>query len=345
MPAAPPYSRRRRVVIAVALVYPVLLLCLSLWHTLAPQRSGLLALTQVFAPYLFLPLLLLVPLMFMRGAAALRIVLGLCLLLYCVQFMPVRVPVTLKERAAPGALHVEVMNWNVQNSIQLDSIGRVRPVLVKKPADVVALEESYWEWMDRDPELKRLYPYRLVHTTQASSGLVLLSSYPIIEHAVPELPPNVRGWPRLIKARLDLGGGRTLTVVAAHPEAPRNLRFDTSERQALIPYIRAFVNPALQGGEPLILAGDFNTTEREPAYSDISAGLQDAYRVVGVGGGNTWPALSLWGHDFALLQIDHLFSSPGVVPLNAQVDCTPRGSDHCIVHGGFAIEGQKTAIR
>jgi exonuclease III len=39
----------------------------------------------------------------------------------------------------------------------------------------------------------------------------------------------------------------------------------------------------------------------------------------------------------ALLRIDYQFSSPGVVPVSAKVDCTPRGSDHCIVTGEYVV--------
>ena len=32
------------------------------------------------------------------------------------------------------------------------------------------------------------------------------------------------------------------------------------------------------GQKSLLLMGDFNVTEREPAYHDLAEGLQDAYR-------------------------------------------------------------------
>jgi exonuclease III len=44
------------------------------------------------------------------------------------------------------------------------------------------------------------------------------------------------------------------------------------------------------------------------------------------------------GQNFAVLRIDYMFSSPNVSPLATSVDCTPRGSDHCIVHGEFEIK-------
>jgi hypothetical protein len=39
-----------------------------------------------------------------------------------------------------------------------------------------------------------------------------------------------------------------------------------------------------------------------------------------------------------LLRIDYLFSSPNVTPLRMSVDCTPEGSDHCVVRGRFELK-------
>ncbi len=97
------------------------------------------------------------------------------------------------------------------------------------------------------------------------------------------------------------------------------------------------MQPFLDAGDPLILLSDFNVTDREPAYVDVSRGLTDAFKAVGVGTGTTWRPGQLSHFDWALLRLDYLFSGPGVVPLSTQVDCTPRGSDHCIVHGTFEV--------
>ena len=84
------------------------------------------------------------------------------------------------------------------------------------------------------------------------------------------------------------------------------------------------------------MLGDFNTTEREPAYAELSAGLHDAQKEAGVGLGMTWRPASLENLPFGLLRIDYLFASPRFVALAAGPDCTPRGSDHCLVSATFA---------
>jgi exonuclease III len=40
---------------------------------------------------------------------------------------------------------------------------------------------------------------------------------------------------------------------------------------------------------------------------------------------------------FGLLRIDYLLSTPDLRPLHASADCTPRGSDHCIVRAEFEL--------
>lgn len=61
-----PYARDRSMQ-QLLVAYAAVLLLLSALHFLAPQRDGPLALSQVFAPHLFLPLALLFPLAVLRG--------------------------------------------------------------------------------------------------------------------------------------------------------------------------------------------------------------------------------------------------------------------------------------
>jgi endonuclease/exonuclease/phosphatase (EEP) superfamily protein YafD len=323
----------------VAAVYPSLLLILSVVHILLPQRTGLLAITQIFAPYLFLPLLLLLPLALIRSARALRIALALCGLIFLLRFTPRPIASTVSD--APTGLRLSVMTWNVEGGGQPDAI---RAALTARQADVVALEEVYWDWIQDDPTLTKLYPYRFgLPPRDAFSGMILLSVYPIVEQGVPDISPELWRYPRLLQARIDLGQDRSLQVIAAHPSpAGRKCSlptcYDSELRDRRVSAIRALADPALQHGQPALLMGDFNLTEREPAYADLSRGLHDAYRQVGIGAGSTWgPHGFLRDRGIPLLRIDYLFSSPNLIPLSAEVDCTSLSSDHCILSGSFEL--------
>lgn len=334
----PTYHKKR--IHPVALVYPLLLLILTLVNVLVPQRSGVLALTQVFAPHLFFPLLLLLPFAFRRGAGSLRIALVACAIVYGVLYVP-RLGVG-SAQALPGAQQVDIMSWNMRVG---NSYSRLRPILMRQPAAIVSLIEVDWRWVYDDDALRQAYPYQLSHPEDAAPSMALLSTYPILEHGLLDGPLDVWDMPRLMWARLDMGEGRTLVVFTAHPSPPHTFRrncsfihcYEPTRRDTRIASIRDYVEPYLESGEPFLLVGDFNVTEREPAYRDLVWGLQDAYTVAGAGLGNTWrPSQVIW-QPLSLLRIDYQFSSPNVTPLRLQEDCAPRGSDHCIIHGLFEL--------
>ena len=192
--------------------------------------------------------------------------------------------------------------------------------------------------MQQDPVIARDYPHQRSYAPGSSWGLLLLSAYPILDYGIAGRLPTLPDWPQMLWARLDLGGGRTLLIVAAHLMPPQGgLHLDPVEREAVLPSIRAAIDPALADGESLILVGDMSTTEREPAYYDLAHGLQDAQKQAGSGLELTWGLNPQLGWPLPLLRIDYLLSSPDVTPLSLSVDCTPRGSDHIIMHGTFAL--------
>jgi endonuclease/exonuclease/phosphatase (EEP) superfamily protein YafD len=333
--------------------YPLLLVALSAVQKMWPRRRGLLGLSSVFAPYLFFPLLLLLPAA-RRDARFLRTALLACAAVYLARFMP---PLHVRpRRPVPGDRRFSVLTWNVL--YRNPRIAELCRFLGTVPAEVVALQEvtpAVADLLDHDAALVRGYPHRLFCACDHGSGLALLSQYPILEHGSIDLPPALR-------ARLDLGDGQTVTLVSAHPTFgdprrprpkpvrdnplmarlhrivdPRFLRYDPSHRDLGIAHVRALVEPLLRQGESLVLMGDFNVTEREPAYRELTAGLQDAHRRAGFGSGHTWRPEWMANLPFGLLRIDYLLSTPDLRPLHASADCTPRGSDHCIVQAEFEL--------
>jgi endonuclease/exonuclease/phosphatase family metal-dependent hydrolase len=336
--------RLARGCVSAGMLYALALLALLIMHTVAPQRSGLPALTQVFAPYLFAPLAPLAPFALLREGVLLRWLLLASLCVGAARFFPpLRLSAPVEE---PGATQVRVLHWNVAPGRDSTQIPRVRPLLYDTSADVVVLAESYWKWLDHEKVLTQRYPHQLKHTDQSSTGLVLLSVYPIVERGVAQKSGDMPVHPRLIWARLDLGGGKQLLVIAAHPESPYATHspwqfppvYDARIRDSYIPHIRALVDPALARGEHVLLMGDLNLTEREPAYDEVARGLQDAHLQVGNGSGATWGLIPKMNWSLPLLRIDYFLSSPNVTPLDMSVDCTLRKSDHCVLTGRFQLD-------
>ena len=176
---------------------------------------------------------------------------------------------------------------------------------------------------------------------EANRGL--LSRYPLIDSGVRE-DGSARAGSGLLWARLDLGGGRQLTVVVAHPlpaePSPSSklpLRWNARPRDAEIAYVTAFVDARVAAGERVVLMGDFNVTDREPASAELSRGLRDAHDVAW-GAGASWGPLSLRRHGLAVIRIDRILAGPGTVPTAASsTDCTFYGSDHCLLHATIAV--------
>ncbi len=323
----------------IGVVYAVALILLSAVNALSPQREGLLALTQIVAPYLFVPLLLFVPLAFSSvtpGARApgrwLRIGLVVCAVVAAFRFVPAWIPAGSSPLPA-GGLELDATTWNMEGEA-LDPAAAVA-ALEDAGAGIVGLEELAKHSsaaIAADPALLQRFPYRVLSPNDGSVGIGLLSSYPFVG------TPSVALDPPLIHALLDMGNGRTLDVVVTHPQ-PAQLRatgplpdFDTSLRDGEIRTIRSTVDPLDLGGRPLLMMGDFNTSDREPVYGDLSSGLVDVQHAVDWGPGFTWRPDALKWLPFGLLRIDMVLVGNGVVPQHISPDCMPRGSDHCIVH-------------
>lgn len=317
----------------LASIVPLLLLLLSGLHTFAPRGDGFLALTQIFAPYLFVAVVPLIPLLRSPRRHLLRLGVLACLLVFCVRFGSSLV--SMPPRETPNAKQLSALTWNLELINQ--ELVTIRGALNQSSADIVGLQELTYAQaraIDGDVELRQRYPFHVLDPRPGVRGMGLLSRYPIVAQDQEAAAP--RRW-----FRLDLGAGRTITVIHAHPSRARiraPLLYDPRARDTQIAAVRELIESRLARGEPLLVLGDFNVTEREPTYKTLVAGLQDAHLLVGQGPGNSWRPAALKPMPLGILRIDYLFSSPEVKPLRAHTDCTPRGSDHCGVHGVFELQ-------
>jgi len=318
--------------------YLVIWLLAWLGLQIAPQRSGLPALVEVFAPYLALGPLGIGLLLWRRGGRWTRGAWGLCLALAVGYWTP-----ALRAAPAPlppGAQTLTAISWNVEVGGDRAAIAAV---LAPGPADLVALVEFNDAWVAHDPLVMAHYPYRLRHPGDPVDGITLLSRYPIRDGGPLPWPQGGPDPPRAIWADVTLPGGAPLRVVVGHPPpaalggGPTARFYDSSRRDAEIAAIHAFLAPTLAQGAPALLLGDFNVTEREPAYADLSAGLINGQQAAGRGWGRTWRPDRVKRWVPPLVRIDYLLSSPALHPLAVTVDCTLRGSDHCLVAGRFAL--------
>jgi endonuclease/exonuclease/phosphatase (EEP) superfamily protein YafD len=297
-------------------------------HFLLPQRSGPLGLTQVMEPYILL-----------SGVVAAAVTalsrhrrswqIGLAALL--VVAVIARCAPSVASIASAGEDGIRVAAWNMLSAD--DARRRVVAGLVNLDADLVGLEELRIEagrGVEEDPILSGRYPYMALAPEQTVLGVGLLSRFPILEHETWSDPP-------LLRAVVATTSTERLSVFVGHPLPARiqgvarvPVALDATERDADISFIRSLVDVELAAGRGVIVLGDFNVTEREPAYADLAAGLRDAHLDSGVGPGLTWRPPALRALPFGLLRIDYVLSSPRLKSVATHVDCSAP-SDHCVI--------------
>jgi endonuclease/exonuclease/phosphatase family metal-dependent hydrolase len=193
---------------------------------------------------------------------------------------------------------VRVVTFNIHNGfntdgrLDLEAIARV--IEAQKP-DVVGLQEIARGWaIDSSVDTltwlsQRLQmPYIFGPTADAVWGNAILSKYPIKEWGNEKLPPAdlllKRGF---LWARIDVGGGDELFLIAAHYY---HVEKGTEIRQQQSPVIAQFWNQRPR----TIFLGDLNA---EPDSKEIQmlrdAGFKDSLAVFGKENAKTWPSHDL----------------------------------------------------
>ena len=322
--------------------YPVLLVLLTAVQAVAPQRDGVLALTQVFAPWLFLPLLALLPHAVLLPSRRLTGALLAAAVAFGVHLGPDFVPAGAAE-PDPAAVPVRFVSWNV---LKFNAPDRVTATVRGLDADVIGLVEvnrRQASAINRDPGIRDRYGTVLMRPDSARG---LVSRYPLIDSGT-RVNPDGRLGSDVLWARLDLGGGRELTVVVGHPlparaspSAELPLSYRAAPRDAEIAFTRRVADEDVRRGRRVVLLGDFNVTDREPGAAELVRGMRDAHAEVGWGAGASWAPLPVRRAGVALFRIDRVLGGPGTVPTAVRTDCSWHGSDHCILHATFAVAPQ-----
>lgn len=222
------------------------------------------------------------------------------------------------------------MTYNVANGLARP--GDLTAVLRNSRADVIGLEELAPDQaiaIERD--LHDLYPHQTLHPL-GIPGKGLISRFPI---ASAELVPLYPDRPDLLVTLT--GPLAKIRIIVAHPPPPRfrksGFHFDLATRAQ----IESLIGLATSGG-PAILMGDFNATERHRSLRQLtSAGLIDAFRAAGEGGGLTLPLrLARYAYKGSrlgdvrlppMLRVDYIWHTAELNTISAWVGRN-AGSDH-----------------
>lgn len=290
-------------------------------------------LSEVFAAWALLP----VPFLLIALAFGRRYWYGLALLIpmlwlgnaYGGQFVP-----RLGEAAYAdgGARTLRVMTFNTW--LNADESGELAAKVTEWQPDVMAFQEV-WPPFDSNLEaLSEQWPYQVHAVVRGVTSMALLSKWPIVSY---DTDHDWQGC-HCTEFLLDWDG-ELVRVIAVHIRAPslgvRNYRevpirvqgFDASVQAvsyaALLPRIE-------RSQEPLIVMGDFNTTERQEGYQLLyAAGLRDAHEEVGFGFGFTYPApfSRVKWLPVSLIRIDHVFFDSSWRAIDTWTSSL-MGSDH-----------------
>ena len=310
-------------------------LAMLAFHVLRPQRTGPQVFSQIFEPYFLIGLITGAGILALVARRRVPTLIFLALVIAtALRYGPLLI--SFPAATPPGAERLHVMSWNMEAGgvpfeTMADTIEDAHPDIVGLVELVPRVSRAAVE----DERLNQQYPYQALLPRSGVPDLGLLSRFPITEQEFTEEPG-------LLRAVIVPPDGPPITVFVAHPYLASidQIGFvpdiQTASRDAEISAIRDQIDAELAADHDVLVLGDFNTTDREPAYAELSKGLHDAQREAGVGLGMTWRPGAIDNLPFGLLRIDYLLASERFVALAAGPDCTPRGSDHCLVSATFA---------
>ena len=192
-------------------------------------------------------------------------------------------------RQAPSG-SVRVMSYNLHQGFGLDGrldLAELAEVIKAEGADVVALQEVSRGWViDGAVDMlvwlsQRLdMVYEWGPAADSLWGNAVLSRYPLSGDETRPMPNNdkLRLKRTFTSVNVDVGGGRTLTVIGTH------LRHGDANSAQRVPQVNAIVD-FIGGMKAVVLMGDMNARPDDPEMAGLrEAGLQDAFVASGAPG-------------------------------------------------------------
>ena len=213
-----------------------------------------------------------------------------------------------------------------------NDLGNFRQRLIEHQADVVVLQEvSAYALAGLFHPSRDEFPYQywMAHLG-ANLGLGVMSRYPLVLEHRHSLG---LGGPFYLRLRVQIGS-QSLRLYNVHLISPLfgspPVRLSPALHQRNY-QVKCLLNDAQEQDGPVLLMGDWNTTEGSDIYKQASAIFQDGWATAGLGPGWTWP------HNLEpyfsvkarpVMRLDHSFCSHDLEVLDAQVLPVTWGSDH-----------------
>jgi vancomycin resistance protein VanJ len=309
------------------------------WRVFLREYPPALNLLLSFAPFLFLP----VPLILIFGLvlhSRINIVfslltLGLFVFVYGSLFLP-------HQQIASAGIETEIIVLTMNLGPGVAKPENLATEIELANADFVAVQEMTPESANvLATRLDKKYPFRILDVDEHSTGL--LSRFPI--RSAEWFAPANEGRATLL-AQIDVNG-LPVHLFAPHPmpssaiwfrDYPLPIGIDDSPQQRQLADIR---ERAKKFGTRVIIMGDLNVSDQTQAYPILATEFRDAFRETGWGLGFTFPSglrienlfpnsgrIGVLPVPGPLLRLDYIFHSDDLIARSAQVVCR-GGSDHC----------------
>jgi endonuclease/exonuclease/phosphatase family metal-dependent hydrolase len=311
---------------SVTLLYSIWIVLWFLAKIIYQDTHWLLWSLNSLAKYLFLPLLLFIPItVFTRNWHVLRL-LVIPSVIFGVLYGELFLPTIYAPNKEDGQA-VRVMTYNVLNrNAQVDLLA---DVILAQEADFVGLQELIPANSNRiEPMLaSEMYPFHTPLPTEHKLEVGLFSRVPIIESEKLNLPWNDLS----LHAVVDFNGAPlhifvlhlipTLVKEVPLSEWPSRI----VEREAIrMKQIDRFLDALPDSDEPVLVMCDCNFTETTEAYARFEKHLKDSFRDVGWGFGHTIHPVDV---NLSLNRIDYIWHSQHFVVKSAKV-IKEGNSDH-----------------
>ncbi len=297
------------------------------------RRWGPLAILDLLHPWWFLPALPLALLVLLGRRRRWLVPLALLATIWLLSYGPRWFPPPPQPGTGPA---LRVLTWNVAGW-NLDAADLDRVISAENP-DIIALQEVdgglrgllIERWGARYPFFELRLP---TSPGLEPADLALFSRYPYTTS-----PLDCRYWECYRRAVTVALPDRELTLINVHIEhspllawrgaglpIPYDLSTEREDRT-----IARLLDDTAGWPAPLLIVGDFNTSERQAGYQQLAARWGDSWREGGRGLGLTWPRQTLTP---PLLRIDYLWHSEHLIVQRAAIGS--GRSDHRYVLADF----------
>lgn len=244
----------------------------------------------------------------------LAIVAGLLTLLILYPYLYLFIP--SEKTNELGHKNFEIMTYSVMTRNK--EINAIMRVIKENPADIIFLQEvSATNQAHITKKMGSIYRESRAYMSSRNSFLTI-SRYPLKKLPVEKALYGVA----IQKLELDIKGKR-VQAWNLHFVKP----FVNLERHKST--VTKLIASSYMVKEPLLIAGDFNFTERSEEYKQMSVRFANAHAVSGYSLGFTFPARArragLLG---PFLRIDHIFYNNAFKSISTQVINDAGGSDH-----------------